>query len=67
MMPRTLARNGITTRKTVTRLALIWKAIVVAQISMTGARTKIRRIIMKAVWTFDTSVVSRMTKDEVLK
>ena len=36
-----------------------------AKTSMSGARTAIRMIIMNAFWTLVTSVVRRVTSDEV--
>lgn len=41
--------------------------ITVAKISIIGARTAIRIIIMNACCTFDTSVVKRVTRDDVEK
>ena len=41
--------------------------ITVAKISIISARTAIRIIIMNACCTFDTSVVRRVTRDDVEK
>ena len=46
--------------------ALIVSAMIMEKISVSGARTAIRRIIWKLFCTFVTSVVSRVMIDEVL-
>ena len=64
---RLIPRTGIATRKMSDNCALIWTAIQVAIMSMTGARTIIRIQLVNAICTVLTSVVRRVISDGVEK
>ena len=59
--------TGTTNRKMNAILPPITNAITNANISISGQRMAMRMIIMYAFWTLVTSVVSRVTRDEVEK
>ena len=67
MAARAAAKAGIATRNTVTSEALMRKAMMVADTSMTGARARVRSTMMRAFWVLLMSVVMRVTSDAVLK
>ena len=60
------ARAGMATRKINDSLALMEMAAMLAEMSITGARTKMRMVIIKAFWALVTSVVRRVMREAVL-
>ena len=60
------ARMTMAARKIMLSFALIKKHMTILQISMSGARTAIRRIIWQALCTLVTSVVIRVTRPAAL-
>ena len=63
MFSRPKTSTGTTTTKVRASLPPMMKAMVMAKRNISGARTATRMIIMKAIWTLDTSVVMRVTRD----
>ena len=61
---RPTASTGMTTTKVKASFPAMTKAMVTAKISISGQRMAVRMIIMYAICTLDTSVVSRVTSEE---
>ena len=55
--------TGTTTTKVRASLPPMRKAMVMAKMNISGARTAMRMSIMKAIWTLVTSVVMRVTSE----
>ena len=67
MSPMEMPKNGITARITAASLAFIINAMISAPTSMPGARRAIRRHIITTCCSCCTSLVSRVTREPVLK
>ena len=63
MSSRPPTRTGTTTTKVRASLPPMMKAMMMANRNISGARTAVRMIIMKAICTFVTSVVMRVTRE----
>ena len=60
-----IARTGTMQTNISESLAFIFTVIIIAKISIIGARNAILITIIKAFWVFVTSVVRRVTSDAV--
>ena len=65
MIVSATARNNIAYRKFTASSALMAKVITMARMSIIGARTSMRRIIMYAFCTLVASVIRRVTSPAV--
>ena len=65
MRKRPNARNGTITTKDVARAPPMIYAIIMQKMSIRGALIAVLIIIIKDICTFATSVVSRVTRDDV--